>query len=203
MRTKKSGSGKSAKKSVKKAERKELQSGLTTKFLEVVDALGHDAERILKDIKKISKQLALKLSEKAEKSKKADKRISGKKLAADKAEIKPLKKATARARAEKVVAKVVARKPRSLKATAATVLTTVPEKRKVKPAIAKSVGVKKADTTTTTSEETAKPVSRRGRKPGVTPVAKKIVAKRGPRNSAELPADKPADSNSTETDSSS
>ena len=57
--------------SPKKAAKKELESGIAERFLDVVSNLGHDAERIAKDIKKMSKELAKKLSEKIKESKAA------------------------------------------------------------------------------------------------------------------------------------
>lgn len=88
MKKTKPKSNKSAKKgantSAKKVAKKELESGIAERFLDVVSNLGHDAERIAKDIKKMSKEIAKKLSEKMKSSKKGEKLSVGKRIKADK-----------------------------------------------------------------------------------------------------------------------
>src|SRR5690349_2889812 len=60
----KTNNSKVQKKDAKKAVKKELEKSLREKFLEVVKHLGHDAERIGKDIEIASKFVAKKLSKK-------------------------------------------------------------------------------------------------------------------------------------------
>lgn len=99
----------------KKAAKKELESGIAERFLDVVVNLGHDAERIAKDIKKMSKEIAKKLSDKIQNDKNGKKASSKKAAKAQKEtikrEVKASKKEVTKApsRAEKVVAKVVAK----------------------------------------------------------------------------------------------
>ena len=98
---------KPAKKGLKKAARKQLQSGIAEKFLDAVTNLGHDAERIAKDIKKISKQLAEKLSEKIKEAKQPEKKAGKKRGKTLLKEIDETpKKAIKISKAAKVVAKV-------------------------------------------------------------------------------------------------
>jgi hypothetical protein len=174
---------KADKKSIKKQDRKELQSNIAQRFLDAVNNLGHDAERIAKDLKKMSKQIAEKLS-KIDKTK--EKKGSSKKpveLLVAKAEEKGLKKRAGRARAEKVVAKVVSRKPRNGKAAAAKPLEKVQsvEVPEVQSRVTRSRGrvasVKPAE------EQVDQPVKRRGRRPASEKGAEvaKPVVRRGPR----------------------
>jgi len=58
-------------KTSKKAEKKELQNNLSTKFFEAVKSLGHDAETIAEDLVLVSKFLAKKIGKKVSSTKKA------------------------------------------------------------------------------------------------------------------------------------
>ncbi|WP_207425926.1 hypothetical protein [Pedobacter sp. SYSU D00535] len=107
MKKRKSDTSKPTKKKVKKAEKKELQSGIAERLLTAINLLGHDAERLAKDIKKMSKQIAEKLSDRIEKVKETEKKEEKKKVKKVKEpEKKGLKKSINKA--EKVVAKVAA-----------------------------------------------------------------------------------------------
>jgi len=97
------------KKGLKKAARKQLQSGIAEKFLDAVTNLGHDAERIAKDIKKISKQLAEKLSEKIKEAKQPEKKASKKRGKTLLKDIDETPKAIKISKAAKVVAKVASK----------------------------------------------------------------------------------------------
>ncbi|HXH98881.1 MAG TPA: hypothetical protein VNI52_01335 [Sphingobacteriaceae bacterium] len=98
---------KAAKKSNKRVVKKELEASMTSKFLDVIKNLGHEAGNLTKDVKKLSKQLAKKLADKVSSigdSPDTPKRIVRKKTAT------PIKRAvkapnTGLSRAEKVVAK--------------------------------------------------------------------------------------------------
>jgi hypothetical protein len=164
MKKTKSKSSKPAKggksKSPKRAAKKELESGIAERFLEVVTNLGHDAERIAKDIKKMSKEIAKKLSEKikAEKSKKEkDKKEQVKR------EVKGSNQAAAKpaSRAEKVVARIA--KPKAVAATKRSPQVTstdvVPSPRRRR-------------TTSVTDTDKQAPVRGRPRKPAVAPQEK-------------------------------
>ena len=63
--------GEVQKKTSKKAEKKELQKNLSTKFFEAVKSLGHDAETIAEDLVLVSKFLAKKIGKKVSSTKKA------------------------------------------------------------------------------------------------------------------------------------
>ncbi|MEJ6979133.1 hypothetical protein WG906_01645 [Pedobacter sp. P351] len=104
-----------AKASPKKTAKKELESGIAERFLDVVSNLGHDAERIAKDIKKMSKEIAKKLFDKVKSANEAEKISIRKKIKANKEiakrEVKATRKEGVKAptRAEKVVAKVASK----------------------------------------------------------------------------------------------
>ncbi len=164
MKKSKSDALRSPKKNLRKAARKELESGITLRFLEVVNNLGHDAERIAKDIKKMSKQLAEKLSEQLKRSKKEEEKkqsrlektaMSPKKTVARKSAEKSI------SRAEKVVAKVAGRKGKTPVADA------------IKPAAEKEPGKG------TVSKRRAAPAQRS---------TAKAAAPRGRRKSSEIAA---------------
>ena len=55
---------KTDKKTTKQVVKKELEASITSKFMEALKSLGHDADKFSKDIKKTSKELAKKLSKK-------------------------------------------------------------------------------------------------------------------------------------------
>ncbi|WP_207423004.1 hypothetical protein [Desertivirga brevis] len=187
---KKSESGKSAKKSVKKTEKKELESGLAQKFLDAVNTLGHDAERIAKDIKKMSKQIADKLSEKIKQAKEEEKKASRKKpkkTNTAKEEDKSPKKEESKTRAEKVVAKVASKKSK------APVIQT-----EEMPAIDDSPsenqgrvrGARTKVESTLKTEPEEKPVARKGRtraKANSAPAEAKPAAKRTRKTAAAKP----------------
>ncbi|MBC7743520.1 MAG: hypothetical protein H7096_00285 [Flavobacterium sp.] len=61
---KKAKTKKLANKANSRASKKELESSITDKFMEVITNLGHDAGKLGKDIKRTSKQLAKKISDK-------------------------------------------------------------------------------------------------------------------------------------------
>ena len=90
--------------------KKELETSITDKFMEAVSGLGHDASKLGKDIKRVSKQLAKKLSEKLknatnklDSNKKAEAKGLKKPITAPKVDNKKI------AKAEKVVTKIMAK----------------------------------------------------------------------------------------------
>ena len=191
------------KKSIKKQDRKELQSNIAQRFLDAVNNLGHDAERIAKDLKKMSKQIAEKLS-KIDKTK--DKKGSSKKpveLLVAKAEEKGVKKRAGRVRAEKVVAKVVSRKPRNGKAAAVKPLEKVQsvEVPEVQSRVTRSRG--RAASVKPAEEQADQPVKRRGRKPAPEKIAEgvKPVVRRGPQKKVTPPSTEGEVSPASSTDS--
>ena len=105
-------SKKATKKVNKRAVKKELETTITDKFLEALKSLGHDAGKLTKEIKKTSRVLATKLSDKYQEVKVAfEEKLDGK---FKKPEVKKLKKpltsakkavSSAVVKAEKVVAK--------------------------------------------------------------------------------------------------
>src|SRR5690606_14606127 len=103
-------SKKAVKKVSKRAVKKELETSIADKFLEALKGLGHDAGKLSKEIKKTSKVLAKKLSDKYHEVKIAvEEKLESKKPKAKKAK-KPLTSAkrnvsSAVVKAEKVVAK--------------------------------------------------------------------------------------------------
>ncbi|MBC7912702.1 MAG: hypothetical protein H7Y07_01130 [Pyrinomonadaceae bacterium] len=178
MKKTKPKSGKTTKSTSKsspaKATKKELESGIAERFLDVVANLGHDAERIAKDIKKMSKEIAKKLSEKIKSSKSAEKGQSKKTGKAQKEiakrEVKGAKKEATKvpSRAEKVVAKVVAKpaaKPVAKTAAKPAVTRTA---KTTTAGIAPKTRGRKPNTATKPAAVAAKdgaPVQRRTRKP--------------------------------------
>jgi hypothetical protein len=191
MKKTKPKSNKSAKRgakiSPKKAAKKELESGIAERFLDVVSNLGHDAERIAKDIKKMSKEIAKKLSEKLKSSKKADKVATARKI-----------------KAEKVIAKrEVKASQKGVVKTPAKTVTTSAGKAPVKPVVKRtpqltSPNVDQASkprtrrpaqaTLAAKSKDTAEaPVQKRTRRPATPKIATEAQA--------PLAAKAPADNN--------
>lgn len=106
-------SNKAEKKVGKQSIKKDLEVSIAAKFLDALKALGHDAEKFSKDIKKTSKGLARKIAKKYKEAKVAveDKIVSNsgiKTLSPVKKPVSAPKKVVAAAikKAEKVVAKV-------------------------------------------------------------------------------------------------
>lgn len=106
-------SNKAEKKVGKQRIKKDLEVSIAAKFLDALKALGHDAEKFSKEIRKTSKELAKKIAKKYKEAKVAveDKIVSGpgvKTLSPVKKPVSAPKKVVAAAikKAEKVVAKV-------------------------------------------------------------------------------------------------
>lgn len=177
------------KKSLKKQDKKDLQSNITQRFLDAVSNLGHDADRIAKDLKKIGKQLAEKLSklDKAKPKKAVSKKAVEVPLAKEE---KSAKKSPGRARAEKVVAKVVSRKPQTGKTPTEKPVEKVQsvEVPEVKQPVTRVR--RKASDASPAENGTGKPAARRGRKPAsdASNTEAKPVTKRGPRKKIVPPA---------------
>lgn len=104
---------KTPKKEVKKAVKKALEKSLTDKFLEVVKQLGHDAEKIGKDIEIAGKFVAKKLSKRLKDLKEAtDNKLEAVKEATEPAaKVKEIKKSTVKGAktAKKIVKKAASK----------------------------------------------------------------------------------------------
>lgn len=121
---------KALKKSEKRVAKKELETSITDKFLEVIRSLGHEAGNLTKDVKKLSRTLAKKLADKVSLLKDdSQKKQSGTPRVAIKRAVRAPKKELAKA--EKVVERANTRSAPA-KRTASAV--------KVKPAV-KTTGV--------------------------------------------------------------
>ena len=131
------------KKEAKKVAKKELEKSLTAKFLEAVKHLGHDAEKIGKDIEIAGKFVAKKLSKKFSASKDVIKKE------VDQA---PEKVSKGVKNAKKVVEKAVAKAKPTMQSVKVDAIATEEKAASLitKPVVAKPVNRKPATTRKTT-----------------------------------------------------
>src|SRR6201988_4769666 len=80
----------------KKSAKKQLEISITEKFLQALTELGHDAQKLKREVKKVSKFMAKKIDRKFKEVKTA---------IGDKFETKPVKKAVKKAEGSTVTAK--------------------------------------------------------------------------------------------------
>ena len=155
------------KKDTKKTVKTELEKSLTSKFLEAVKHLGHDAERIAKDIEIAGKFVAKKIA----------KKLKGKKIAIENSiDGKTLKKGAIEVK--KVVEKAVSQGKPVVQSVKVVAIAT---EEKVAKAISKPLktAVAKTKPVVSKAEEAvklaAKPTPKPATKPAAKPAAKPAV----------------------------